>query len=68
MFYITSNAFYQQMYFTYLWICPKYHENYACRYTICWNTSSRQFFENEFISISKTMEFECYSDTQDQNI
>ena len=57
---ITSNVcfFYQQVYFnlfTYGFVPDIMKINKSC-----WN---RQFFENEFISIAKTMGFEGYSET-----
>jgi hypothetical protein len=62
LYMITSNVvfFYQQVYFTYLWFCARYHDNSA---KIQIGGIHRQFFENEFISIAKNMGFECYSET-----
>ena len=49
----------QQVFFSYLWFCVRYHENSAEIKVV---VIHRQFFENEFISIAKTMEFEYYSE------
>jgi hypothetical protein len=43
----------------------RYHENSAEIQVV---GIHRQFFENEFISIAKIMEFESYSETEDENI